>query len=123
MAVPQGIKNPFELSSTRGSPVVAEGVDLLASSIRTILRTVPGERPFRPSFGSWLPMLVFANMTEGAAFQAVSEAKRALSTWEPRIRIQDILFELLEPSTIALTVIWSPNGAPSTFRTTVDFRT
>jgi Bacteriophage baseplate protein W len=123
MAVPQGIKAPFELSSTRGSPVVAQNVALLESSMRMILKTVPGERPYRPGFGSWLNIMVFANMSEGVAFQAVAEAKRALTTWEPRIRIQDILFELQEPSTIALTVVWRPNGAASTFRTTIEFRT
>jgi len=123
MAVPQGIKVPFELNSTKGSPIVAEGVALLENSIRVILRTVPGERPFRPGFGSWLSVMVFANMTEGVAYQAISEAKRALTTWEPRIRIQDILFELQASSTIALTVIWSPNGAASSYRTTIDFRT
>jgi len=123
MAVPQGIKTPFELSKTRGSPVIAEGVALFESSIRMILRTVPGERPYRPSFGSWLSVMVFANMTEGAAFQAIAEAKRALTTWEPRIKLQDILFELKGPSTIFLTIIWSPNGAPTTYRTTVEFRT
>jgi len=123
MAVPQGIKVPFEINATGGSPIVAEGVVLLESSIRVILRTVPGERPFRPGFGSWLSVLVFANMTEGAAFQAMAEAKRALTTWEPRIRIQDVLFELQAPSTIALTIVWSPNGASSSYRTTIDFRT
>ena len=122
MAVPQGLKIPFEISKTRGSPVVAEGVALLDSSIRMILRTVPGERPYRPGFGSWLPSLIFANMTEGAAFQAVAEAKRALLDWEKRISVEDILFEL-EDTKIMLTVIWSPNGAPSHYRSTLEFRT
>lgn len=123
MAVPQGIQVPFEVSKTRGSPVTAEEVALLSSSIRMILRTVPGERPYRPSFGSWLSIMVFANMTEGTAFQAAAEAKRALIAWERRISVQDILFELVEPSSIFLTIIWSPNGAPTTYRTTVEFRT
>ena len=122
MAVPQGIKIPFELSKTRGSPVVAENNALLDSSIRMILRTIPGERPFLPSFGSWLPAMIFANMTEGAAFQAAAEAKRALIAWEKRISVQDILFEIKDTS-ILLTVIWNPNGAASQFRTTVEFRT
>lgn len=122
MAVPQGLKAPFEISKTRGAPVVVDGNALLSSSIRTILLTTPGERPFRPTFGSWLRRMVFANMTEGAAFQAASEAKRALSTWEKRIAVQDILFELGDTS-IYLTVIWRPNGAASAYRTTVEFRT
>ena len=123
MAVPQGIKIPFELSKTKGSPVIAEGVALLESSIRMVLWTVPGERPYRPGFGSWLPMMVFANMTEAAAYQAIAEAKRALTSWEPRVKVQDILFEIQEPNTIALTIVWRPNGAASTYRTTIEFRT
>jgi len=122
MSVPQGIKAPFEVSKTRGSPVIVQNNELLSSSIRTILLTTPGERPYRPTFGSWLRRMVFANMTEGAAFQAAAEAKRALTAWEKRITVQDILFELAETS-IFLTVIWRPNGASSQFRTTVEFRT
>jgi phage baseplate assembly protein W len=84
MAVPQGIRAPFEVSKTKGSPVSVEVVGLFNSSIQMILKTVPGERPYRPSFGSWLPVMVFANMTEGTAFQAAAEAKRALRAWDLR---------------------------------------
>ena len=122
MAVPQGIQVPFEVSKAKGSPVIAEENALFNSSIRMILRTVPGERPFRPSFGSWLPLMLFANITEGAAFQAAAEAKRALIKWESRISVQDILFELTE-NAILLTVVYRPNGGASQYRTTVEFRT
>jgi len=124
MAIPQGIRFPFEVDKTRGSPVIADGtVPLLDSSIRMILSTVPGERPYRPTFGSWLPTIVFANMTETAAYRAAAEVKRALRDWEPRIKVQDILFDLEDPNLIALTVVWRPNGADSTYRSTVEFRT
>ena len=122
MAVPQGIRSPFEISKTRGSPVIVEGNALFDSSIRTILRTIPGERPFRPTFGSWLSLMLFANMTEGAAFQAAAEAKRALKIWEPRITVQDILFELTD-NAILLSVIYRPNGGATQYRSTVEFRT
>ena len=123
MAVPQGIRVPLEMNKNREcSPVVAEGNALLDSSIRMILRTVPGERPFRPTFGSWLPLMLFSNLTEGAAFQAAAEAKRALRIWETRIDVQDILFEI-QDTAILLTVIYQANGSASQFRTTVEFRT
>jgi len=122
VAVPQGIRSPFEISKTRGSPVIVEGNALFDSSIRTILRTIPGERPFRPTFGSWLSLMLFANMTEGAAFQAAAEAKRALKIWEPRITVQDILFELTD-NAILLSVIYRPNGGATQYRSTVEFRT
>jgi uncharacterized protein len=122
MAVPQGIKIPFEVNKTRGAPVIAEGNTLFDASIWMILRTVPGERPFRPSFGSWLSLMVNANMTEGAAFQAAAEAKRALTVWEPRITVQDILFEMTD-NAILLTVVYRPNGGATQYRTTSEFRT
>jgi Bacteriophage baseplate protein W len=122
MAVPQGIQVPLELSKTKGAPVIAEGNALFNSSIRTILRTVPGERPFRPTFGSWLPTMLFANLTEGTALQAAAETKRALAAWEPRITVQDILFEITD-NAIFLSIVYQPNGAASAFRTTVEFIT
>lgn len=122
MAVPQGIRVPFQVDKVLGSPVIAEGNDYFDSSIRMILRTIPGERPFRPTFGSWLPLMLFANMTEGTAFQAAGEVKRALRVWEPRIDVQEVLFEQTD-NAILLTVIYSPNGNPSSYRTTVEFRT
>lgn len=122
MAIPQCIKVPFEISKTKGSPVIVDGNPFFDSSIRMILRTVPGERPFRPTFGSWLSLMVFANMTEGAAFQAAAEAKRALAIWEPRITVQDILFELTD-NAILLSVVYRVNGGPTQYRTTLDFRT
>ena len=122
MAVPQGIQVPLELSKTKGAPVIAEGNALFNSSIRMILRTVPGERPFRPSFGSWLPLMMFSNLTEGTAFQAAAEVKRALRDWESRIEVQDVLFEI-DDNAIFLSIIYRPNGAASPFRTTVEFKT
>lgn len=122
MATTQSIKVPFEVSKTRGSPVVAQGIDYFNSSIRMILTTVPGERPFRPSFGCWVSVMIFANLTEGAAFQAAGEVRRALGIWEPKISVQEVLFEI-EDTKILLTVIYQPNGSPSNYRTTVEFRT
>lgn len=122
MAVPQGIKVPLEINKERGSPVIAEGNAFFDSAIWMILLTVPGERPFRPTFGSWLSLMVHANMTEGAAYQAAAEAKRALTVWEPRITVQDILFERSE-NAIFLTIIYRPNGGATLYRTTNEFRT
>lgn len=122
MATPQGINVPLEISKTRGSPVIAMGPAFFNSSIRMILTTIPGERPFRPNFGCWLPIMLFANLTEGAAIRAAGEARRALREQEPRISVQDILFEI-EDTKIILTIIYSPNGQATAYRSTVEFRT
>ena len=109
MTAPRGLDVPFQFSNTRGSPAYVEGVETLDRSIRTILRTVPGERVHRPDFGCWLSIVLFANMTQGAVYQARSEARRALKTHEKRVDVRDILFEF-EENTIWLTIVWRPNG-------------
>lgn len=123
MAVPQTIDVPFRMYKGGTSPNVVQGPSAtIDRSIRTIIRTVPGERPYRPTFGCWARAMVFANMTEGAALQTAAEIRRAVAAWEPRADIQDILFEL-SGTTVALTVIWRANGAPTDSTTTIGFVT
>ena len=93
---------------------------MLEQSIRTILLTFPGERPYRPAFGSWLRNLVFANMSEANALQAGSEARRALATWERRVDVREVLFEL-QDTKILLTIIWRANGQNLDQTTYIEF--
>ena len=121
MAVPQGYDVPFRLVKELGSPNAIEGDAVLDRSIRTILRTYPGERPYRPTFGSFLKALIFANMTEGAALQAADEVNRAITAWEPRVSIDDIQFAL-DDTTVFLTIKWRANGRAGDAATTIEFR-
>ncbi len=124
MAVPQSFDVPFRMYKDGvSSPAVVVGDAVLDRSIRAIIQTVPGERPYRPTFGSWVSTVIFAGMTEGAAFQAAAEVRRAVGDWERRVDIVDVLFELVNDNTISLTVIWRANGRPLDSSTTVQFRT
>ena len=121
--VPQALDVPFRMYKQGDSPNVVEGPEtVIDRSLRTIIRTVPGERPYRPTFGCWARAMIFANMTEGAALQTAAEIRRAVAAWEPRADIQDILFEL-EETTVFLTIIWRPNGASVDSTTTIQFVT
>lgn len=122
MATPKGLDVPFRMFKSGCSPNVVEGDTVLDRSIRTIINTMPGERPYRPDFGSWVRALVFANMTEAAAIQAGTEIRRALSQWEPRVSVTEVLFEL-QDTTIAITVNWRANGQSLDSTTTIQFRT
>jgi len=121
VAVPQGLDIPFRMFASGGcSPNSIVGDAVFDRSIRTILRTFPGERPYRPLFGSYLRSVVFANMSEGAAMQASDEVSRSLARWEPRISVKEILFTLKDNS-IQLTIVWSPNGRNQDSTTTIEF--
>ncbi|MGD9726402.1 MAG: GPW/gp25 family protein [Nitrospiraceae bacterium] len=78
-------------------------------SVFTILSTMPGERVMRPNFGSYLRLILFENINRVAGLRARYEVQRALALWEPRISVQDVLFELNE-TTITVHVSWIANG-------------
>ena len=120
MAVPQGYDVPFRMVKDQSSPNGVEGDAVFDRSIRTILRTYPGDRPYRPTFGSFLKALVFTNMTEGAALQAADEVRRAITEWEPRVKIDDIQFALSD-TTVYLTIKWRANGKAGDSSTTLEF--
>lgn len=66
-----------------------EGVDLLIQDISQLLLTMPGERVFRPEFGSLLSNQIWENMDE-AADNGASAIRGALEQLEPRITVQDV---------------------------------
>lgn len=109
-----------------GYPAESADVQLLEDSILTILKTIPGERVYRPTFGCYAIRLLFANMSKAAALRCRSEARRAIETWEKRVIVDDILISRSAAgafnsvsgavvnnstaSTIQLTVVWRPKG-------------
>ncbi len=122
MATPQGFDTPFRMFKQGCSPNVVEGDDVFDRSIRTIIQTFPGERPYRPSFGCYAKAMIFQNMSEAAAIQTGDEIQRAVGEWEPRVSIDSVQFEL-EESTILLTINWRANGQAQDSTTTIPFRT
>ncbi len=57
----------------------------IAQSVRMILTTRRGERPFRPKFGSRLSQYAFEQLDTTLCTQIRQEVVSALQTWEPRI--------------------------------------
>ena len=120
MAVPQGIDVPFRMFKQGRSPNVVEGDAVLDRSIRTIIQTFPGERPYRPTFGSFARAGIFSNMGEGTAMQIGDEIRRAVAQWEPRVRVIEVAFEL-EDTSIFLTITWQANGSAAVASTVMQF--
>lgn len=57
----------------------------IAQSVRLILATNRGERPFRPKFGSNLSQFTFEPVTTTLKNQLRIEIISSLQAWEPRI--------------------------------------
>lgn len=65
----------------------------IAQSVRLILSTRKGERPFRPKFGSNLSLYAFESVDTTLRTQIRQEVIAALQAWEPRIRNIQVDFE------------------------------
>jgi phage baseplate assembly protein W len=104
----KGLAVPLRFTS-RGYPESSVDDQALHDSVFTILSTLPGERVMRPDFGSYLRLILFENVNRVAGLRARYEVRRALGIWEPRISVQDVLFELND-TTITVHVSWIANG-------------
>jgi phage baseplate assembly protein W len=85
----RGVAFPMDVNAN-GVMAVAGGARKLEQAMGLVLATYPGERPFRPNFGSKLRDFVF----EGASidvFAAIErEVRDSLAKWEPRVRVQHV---------------------------------
>ncbi len=76
-----------------GQMTWSEGEDNIRESIGLILRTRPGERLMLPEFGCSLERYLFEPNTISTLRLIQEEVKRAISRWEPRVRLDDIVVE------------------------------
>jgi phage baseplate assembly protein W len=79
----------FPVAPTDAGLGTAEGAEKVRQSIRIILETEPGERLMRPTFGCGLRRYLMAPNTASTRALIQRDVTDALTTWEPRIRLQD----------------------------------
>jgi len=119
MATIRGTAVNFRFGS-RGYPETATDTDLLGDSIYTILKTIPGERVYRPTFGCNLARLLFGNVTDRLRVRAKIEARVAITTFEKRVIVDDVRIDkVAEANKISVTVIWRPITDQTQIRQTV----
>lgn len=77
--------SPLRWMEGRGKFAVLTLEEEIAQSVRMILGTRPGERSFRPSFGTRLDQFAFETMDTTTCNLIRQEIVSSLQTWEPRI--------------------------------------
>lgn len=76
-----------------GNVRTVEGTDVIKQAIKTILSTIPGERVRRPEFGCKIYTRLFEPVDSEIAEDIQEDIIESLSTFEPRINLQQILVE------------------------------
>lgn len=91
-------------------------IDHLRQSVRDILTTRIGTRVMRRAYGSRLPDLIDAPLNGDTLVDLYAETVVALSTWEPRISVEQVTAEIPSPGRVVLALrgVYTPTREPIT---------
>ena len=117
MAIIRSFAFPFRVGQ-RAFPQEATDDEAIRASLIQIVTTSPGERVMRPTFGCGAFDFVFENDSALFRRNAERDVRSAITTWEPRVRLDDVNVEagseLVEPGQVLITIVYTviATGAP-----------
>ncbi|MGQ0839839.1 GPW/gp25 family protein [Actinokineospora sp.] len=85
----RGWSFPFDVTAN-GTIATVGGPRKLEQAMTLVLSTYPGERPFRPRFGSKLRDFTFESATTTVFARIESEVRDSLAMWEPRASVREV---------------------------------
>lgn len=68
-----------------------KNVEAVKRSIKNILFTARGERPYNPTYGTGLQYLLFEHVTPGIVAAIRAEISLAIANFEPRANVLDVI--------------------------------
>ena len=81
----------FKVNPITDDLIVVTDASAIARSIRNLIMTVPGERPFNPTLGSNVSRLLFDPMDQMTSMSIRSEIKHTINTFEPRVELLEVI--------------------------------
>ncbi len=88
--ISQGFKDismTFQSNPLTRDLIVLKNENAIARSVKNIVFTVPGEKPFNPDFGSRITDSLFENIDDITASQIETELRDSIERFEPRVSI------------------------------------
>jgi phage baseplate assembly protein W len=70
--------------------IAIKNANAISRSVRNIVMTIPGEKPFNPDFGSNVRNLLFENMDSVSAGLIVDEIRTSIQNFEPRVELMTV---------------------------------
>ncbi len=86
----RGFRFPLGVNARHGIALV-DGDEEIREAILLIVRTRKGARPMRPEFGCDIWSVLFSPNDSSSWNLAAYEVRDALSQWEPRIDVNDVV--------------------------------
>jgi len=112
--VSQGFKDismSFGSNPLTDDLIALKNENAIARSVRNIVMTLPGEKPFAPNFGSRVSAILFENMDEITSSLLVDEIRTSIDNYEPRVELQSVdVFPDFEGNSYEVTIIYNIIG-------------
>ena len=83
----------FQTNPLSNDLIALKNESAIARSVRNLVLTIQGERPFQPVLGTGVSRLLFENMDKLTASAIRSEIRATIENYEPRVEINEILVE------------------------------
>ena len=83
----------FQTSPLSNDLIALKNESAIARSVRNLVLTGQGERPFQPVLGTGVSRLLFDNMDKLTASAIRSELRTTIENYEPRVEINEIIVE------------------------------
>ena len=83
----------FQTNPLSNDLIALKNESSIARSVRNLVLTIQGERPFQPVLGTGVSRLLFENMDKLTASAIRSELRTTIENYEPRVEINEILVE------------------------------
>ena len=83
----------FQTNPLSNDLIALKNESAIARSVRNLVLTEQGERPFQPVLGTGVSRLLFENMDKLTASAIRSELRTTIENYEPRVEINEILVE------------------------------
>ena len=113
--VSQGFKDismTFQSNPLNGDIIGIKNENAIARSVRNIVFTLPGEKPFDPDFGSRISRTLFENLDNISASTIVDEIDQSIRNYEPRVELIDVQADPnFDENAYDVTIIYEIIGA------------
>ena len=83
----------FQENPLTNDLIALKNENAIARSVRNLVLTIQGERPFQPVLGTGVSQLLFENMDRLTAAAIRSEIRTTIENFEPRVEINEILVD------------------------------
>ena len=84
------ISATFQVNPMNDDLIALKNENAIARSVRNLILTTPGEKPFNQNIGSRVSELLFENLDLITATQIKAEIDYTIRNFEPRVKLEEV---------------------------------